>query len=172
MKIVILVAVDQKLAIGYRGRLPWQGHQKQDMRRFVNLTTKPVGYPLIMGRKTYESFPKRPLPGRTNIVLTRNPRFKADGCVIASSIQEALAIAKLEKKDKTFVIGGTEVYVQALPLANEICLTRIHHQFEADAYFPEIDPREWRETEDEHHYADETNWYPYTFQKFVRVRPS
>ena len=167
MRKIILVAVDRALAIGNQNRLPWQGHQKADMRRFVELT---MGFPLIVGRKTYESFPNRPLPGRTNIVVTRQSQFETQkpGLCIASSCDEALLFAEQEGKEKVFVIGGSEIYRQMLPFVDELNVTMIDHEFEADTFFRPIDSHIWRQTDRVDHPSDKDNLYPYSFLKFER----
>lgn len=160
MRIIIIVAIGQDGAIGIGGRLPWQGQQRADMKRFVKLTT---GFPIIVGRKTYESFQKRPLPDRVNIVITRNAKYPGDGCVPVPSLAAALARAEQEYKEKVFVIGGNEIYRQTLPCADELNLTLIHGHFDADTFFPSIDRTVWREIDRISHEADERNVHPYSF---------
>ena len=134
-KLSIIAAVSKNNAIGINNTLPW--NCPEDLAHFKSLT---MGHPIIMGRKTFESI-GRALPGRTSIVVTRNPELKANGCLIAKSIQDAV-----EMCDKTaFVIGGAEIYRQALPFADAIFLTEIQKEVEGDAFFPEFDRTEWRE---------------------------
>lgn len=165
MKKIILVAVDQNLAIGRGNRLPWQGQQREDMRRFKQVT---MGFPIIMGRKTYESFPKRPLLGRMNIVVTRQASYQESGCVAVNSLEEAFRAANTKEKECVFVIGGAEIYQQALPTVDELYVTIIHHRFEADTFFPAIDNHLWRQTRKEDFESDETNHHPYSFIQFER----
>lgn len=158
MKKILLAAVDLNFAIGYQNDLPWpHGSQRADMKRFKELT---LGFPIIMGRKTYDSFPKRPLPGRTNIILTRQPP--------ALSLEDAVRAAEAEGAEKAFIIGGAEVYLQAIPLADELDLTLIWHRFAADAFFPLLDGRQWVKMDDRRFPADHENRYRYSFLKFKR----
>ena len=174
MRKIILVAVDQNYGIGIHGRLPWQGLQRADMKRFIDLTTKPIGFPLIMGRKTYDSFPNRPLPGRMNIVITRRqPENLIPGCTVVNSIETAIEAAEQEGKNKAFIIGGAEIYRQMLPMADELNLTMIYHEFEANTFFPlKRLPRgfsSWEQVDVENHPADDKNRYPYSFMRFLKV---
>lgn len=133
--ISIIAALQNNRGIGFQNRLPWK--IPEDMRRFKDLTT---GHPVIMGRNTWDSFPARfrPLPNRTNIVLTRNAEWHADGAVVAHSIEEALAIARESPGgNSTWIIGGVAVYEAALPLASELWLTLVDAEEPADAFFPE-----------------------------------
>jgi len=127
---IIAVISKQKRAMGIKNGLLWK--IEGDLPRFKALTT---GHPIIMGRKTYESI-GRPLPNRTNIVVTRNPEFKVDGVVRAESLEEALEIAK-EEKEEIFVIGGGEIYKQALPFTDRLYLTIVNDEPEADTFFPD-----------------------------------
>ncbi len=132
----IIVAVAENGVIGCHNRLIW--HISEDLKRFKALTT---GHPIIMGRKTYDSI-GRPLPGRQNIVISRNPELKIEGCDVVGSLSEAIEIAQGEEK---FVIGGGEIYRQALPLCDRLYLTKVEQSPEGDTFFPEIDSSEWRE---------------------------
>lgn len=143
MEIRIIVAVTRNRAIGRRGDLLF--HISEDLKRFKRLT---MGAPIIMGRKTFESFPKGPLPGRRNIVITRNPDYAREGIETAGSLEEALKL--VEGSDKAFIIGGSQIYSQALPLATHLDLTEIDAEVtDADAFFPEIDRNEWTEVASE-----------------------
>ncbi len=126
--------------IGKNNALPWR--LSPDLKRFRRIT---MGHPIIMGRKTYESI-GRPLDGRKNIVITRNPEFRPDGVTVAGSIDEALGLAN---DDEIMIIGGADIYAQTLSRADRIHLTLIHENFDGDAYFPEIDSKEWKEAERE-----------------------
>ncbi len=137
MKISLLVAMAQNRVIGRNNALPWR--LSPDLKRFRRIT---MGHPIIMGRKTYESI-GRPLDGRKNIVISRNPDFRPDGISVAGSIDEALALAN---DHEIMIIGGADIYKQTLPRAGRIYLTLIHQDFEGDAYFPELDKTAWKET--------------------------
>src|SRR5258708_7509586 len=125
--ISIIVALSENNLIGVNNQLPWR--LSADLKRVKAIT---MGHPLIMGRKTFESIGK-PLPGRTNIVITRNKDFKADGCFVVSSLKEA--IEKAKDDSEIFIFGGGEIFREALPIVNKIYMTRIHHHFEGDTYF-------------------------------------
>ena len=137
---LILARADNGV-IGDRGGLPWR--LPDDLRRFKALT---MGKPCIMGRKTWESLPKKPLPGRTNIVVTRDRAFAADGAIVVHSFDEALARAQLENPVEIMVIGGAELFAAALPRAMRIHLTEVHSTPEGDIRFPAFAPQQWRET--------------------------
>ena len=154
--IALVVAMAENRVIGKENKLIW--HLPADLKFFKNLTT---GHPIIMGRKTFESIGK-PLPNRTNIVITRQADFTAEGCMVAHSLTEALMLAQQLDSD-IFVIGGAEIYKQAMFLADTIYLTEVHHTFEGDTFFPEIDSVLWQETSREEHKADEKNPYDYAF---------
>ena len=154
--IALVVAMAENRVIGKENKLIW--HLPADLKFFKNLTT---GHPIIMGRKTFESIGK-PLPNRTNIVITRQADFTAEGCLVAHSLTEALMLAQQLDSD-IFVIGGAEIYKQAMFLADTIYLTEVHHTFEGDTFFPEIDSVLWQETSREEHKADEKNPYDYAF---------
>ncbi len=118
-----------------------------------------------MGRKTFESFP-RPLPNRTHVIITKQKDYNYNGCIVVSSIKEALE--KVKHQEKAFVIGGGEIYKQFMPLVDKIELTRVHNTFEADAYFPEIKSDEWELVFQEFHSKDEKHNYDFTFETYVR----
>jgi dihydrofolate reductase len=120
-----------------------------------------------MGRKTYESI-GRPLPNRINIIITRDRSYKADGCVVVTSIEEAIQAGITTHSPEIFVIGGAEVYSQLMPHVQNIYLTIVHHTFDGDAYFPELDKNEWKETAHEEHSADNDNPYAYGFLRLER----
>ena len=151
-----IVAVDQNWAIGRQGDLLC--HLPADMRHFKEVT---MGHSIVMGRKTFESFPRRPLPGRQNIVVTRNAGWQYPGVTVVHSIDEAIAAAQT---DVAFVIGGAQVYEQALPRVDVLHLTVIHARWAtADAFFPALDMSEWEEVEREHHGSDHKNAYEFDF---------
>jgi len=136
MEIIIIAAMAENRVIGINNALPWS--LKADMERFKKNT---FGWPCIMGRKTWESLPKRPLPGRPNIVISRS-LSTATWAKVFHSLQEA--VQHCAEYEKVFICGGASVYAEALPLANRIELTVIHKQYEGDAFFPEIDPAQWK----------------------------
>ena len=138
--ISLIAAVAQNRALGKDGQLLW--HLPEDMRYFRETTR---GKPVIMGRKTWESLPDvfRPLPGRRNIVISRNPAYDAPGATLAGSLEEAVRLAQDDAE--VFVIGGAEIYRQALPLAQRLYLTEVAQDFAADAFFPELSPSDWTE---------------------------
>jgi dihydrofolate reductase len=148
--IALVAAVARGGVIGRDGGVPW--HLAEDLARFKSLTT---GHAVIMGRRTWDSLPERfrPLPGRRNIVVTRDPEWRADGAEPAGSLDDALARAADDAR--VFVIGGAQIYRQALPLADELLLTEIDLEVEGDTFFPAIDPGRFEETSREPHVADD-----------------
>ncbi|MDD3161942.1 MAG: dihydrofolate reductase [Bacteroidales bacterium] len=162
--ISIIVAIAQENAIGRNNQLLC--HLSDDLKRFKRLTS---GHTVIMGRNTFDSLPNGPLPNRTNIVLTSRPHSLPEGCIAVKSLEEAIACA--EADEELFIIGGASVYQQALPLADRLYLTFIHHTFaDADTFFPKIDFSQWQQTESEKHEANEKNAFPYSFVDYVRVK--
>jgi dihydrofolate reductase len=144
-RVSLIVAMDRNRVIGHRGRVPW--HLSDDLKRFKALT---MGHHIIMGRKTWESI-GRVLPGRTSVVITRDPGYRAAGATAVSSLPEALALAKDDSE--AFVIGGAQVYRAALPLAERIYLTELQAQYPGDTFFPALEPQEWQDVSREHHAA-------------------
>ncbi|MGJ5641843.1 dihydrofolate reductase [Formosa sp. S-31] len=160
--LTLIVAVAENNAIGKDNTLIW--HLRDDLQRFKSLTS---GHCIIMGRKTFESFPK-PLPNRTHIVITNQQNYKApQGVIIVHNLEDALDAAQADAQP--YIIGGGEIYKQALPYANTIELTRVHESFEADTFFPEINPAEWKETFTKFHPKDEQNDHEYTFITYERI---
>lgn len=154
--LTIIAAIDQQNGIGKNNQLLC--HLPADLKHFKQLTT---GNTIIMGRKTFESIGK-PLPNRTTIIISRNDSFKApEGCLLAKSLQEAITLASFDPTP--FIIGGAEIYKEAMPFAKQLEITHIHHTFKADAFFPEIDLTIWKERARESHFADEKNKYDYSF---------
>jgi dihydrofolate reductase len=147
--------MDRNRLIGKENRLPW--HLPADLAHFKQVT---MGKPIIMGRKTYESI-GRPLPGRTNIVLSRSADFHAEGVVTANTLQQALDIAAAE--DEVMIIGGSTIYELALPRADRLYLTYVENSFEGDAWFPDFDLEQWQIIASEEHGADEKNACAYRF---------
>lgn len=158
MIISLVVAASENNAIGKNNQLLW--HLPNDLKFFKNTTW---GMPVIMGRKTFESVNK-PLPGRINIVITRQTDWKAAGVIVASSLQDALQKAAETNCKEAFVIGGGEIYKWAFSIADKIVLTRVHAQIEGDTYFPAINNAEWILQSVENFKADEKHLYDYSFQ--------
>lgn len=142
--------------IGADNAIPWR--IPEDMKRFRAIT---MGKPIVMGRKTWDSFPKKPLPGRTNIVITRDRAWQADGAVAVHSLEEALKRAESEKPDEIAVIGGAEIWKLALPFANRIHLTEVHMDAKGDVSVPAFDAEHWRETAREDHATADGLRYSY-----------
>lgn len=157
MKISAIAAMSENRVIGDDNQLPW--HLPADLKHFKALTS---GHPILMGRKTYESI-GRPLPNRSNIIISRNPDFKAEGCTVVKDIAAAVDCAQKQDSEEIFIIGGAEVYKQLLPEIDRIYLTIVHEDFEGDAYFPELDMSEWHESERVRHEADEINEFACSF---------
>ncbi len=155
--ISIIAAVAKNGAIGRRGELLY--HISDDLRRFKKIT---MGHPMIMGRKTFESFPNGPLPGRRNIVVTRDKAYRREGIEVANSLEEAFKAA--EGADEAMVIGGGEIYSQAITVASKLYLTIIEASPEdADAFFPEINAREWEKIEESSPIRDDKSALTYRF---------
>ncbi|HLU80567.1 MAG TPA: dihydrofolate reductase [Flavobacteriaceae bacterium] len=160
--VTMIAAAAENNALGKDKDLVW--HLPDDFKRFKKITT---GHHIIMGRKTFESFPK-PLPNRTHVVITRQKNYEKEGCIVVHNIEEALAIS--QKDEETFIIGGGEIYRLALPYADKIELTRVHHSFEADAFFPEVDWDKWKLMDEEFHDKDENHRYAFTYQTWIRKK--
>lgn len=160
--ITLIAAIAQNNALGKNNDLIW--HLPADLKHFRQLTT---GHHIIMGRKTYESIGK-PLPNRTTIIVTRNKEYFQEGCLIASSLEEAIEICKNEKT--VCIVGGEQIYRQALEnnLVDSLEITLVHHEFDADAFFPKIDITIWEEISREDFKADEKNKYDYSFLKYLK----
>ncbi|MDP3354200.1 MAG: dihydrofolate reductase [Flavobacteriaceae bacterium] len=160
--ITIIAAIDSNYGIGKNNQLIW--HLPADLKRFKSKTT---GHHIIMGRNTFESLGKA-LPNRTTIVISRNNNFQIpDGCILVDTLNKAIEIASTD--DSPFIIGGAEIYKEAMPIAEKLEITHVHHAFEADAFFPEIDSTIWKEVSREDFKADEKNKYDYSFMTFVRI---
>lgn len=158
--IILIAAVAENNALGKNNDLLW--HLPKDFKRFKEITS---GHHIIMGRKTFESFPK-PLPNRTHVIITRQKEYVCEGCIVVQDLEKAIAICP--KNEDVFVIGGGEIYSQSIHLADQLDITRVHHSFEADVFFPEIDSEIWELTTEEVHLKDEKHPYDYSFQTFVR----
>lgn len=159
--ITIIAAIANNLVLGKNNQLIW--HLPADLKRFKLTTT---GHTVIMGRKTFESLGNKPLPNRTNIIISANKNFKAKNCVLAHSLQEAIFYAKADANP--FILGGAHIYQQAIAVADVLDLTFIHHSFEGDVYFPEIDKAIWKETARQDFKADDKNKFDYSFVKFEK----
>ena len=158
--ISIIVAASENNVIGREGELPWR--LSDDLQRFKVIT---MGKPIVMGRKTWESI-GRPLPGRQNIVITRQPGFEARGCQVVGSTDEAIAAA--EGADEVMIIGGSEIYALFLPVAGRIYLTRVHTEIEGDAFFRDLG-EEWTLVSDELRTADDRNEFDVSFRTYERT---
>lgn len=159
----IIVAIDENNAIGKDNDLLC--HLPNDLKHFKTVTE---GHPVIMGRKTFESLPKGALPNRRNIVITRNKDLQFERCEMVSSIQEAINLCADESE--VFFIGGGTIYNEAINFADKLYLTRIHHQFEADTFFPAITPSQWKEISKEDFLPDEKHKYGYSFITFDKIK--
>ena len=166
VRLAAIVAAAENGVIGRNNALPW--HLPGDLQYFKRVT---MGKPIIMGRKTFESIGK-PLPGRSNIVISRNAQFQADGVRAVNSLAAALRVAEdialIDGVDEVVVIGGAEIYRESLPQTSRLYLTQVHASVEGDAYMPEVQWSDWRETAREHFSAQGANPYDYSFVVFER----
>ncbi|MEC4114408.1 dihydrofolate reductase [Myroides pelagicus] len=157
--ITLIAAAAENNALGKDNQLLW--HLPDDFKHFKALTSH---HTIIMGRKTFESFPK-PLPNRKHVIITRQQGYIApEGCIVVHSLEEALSFVQ----EEVYVIGGGEIYQQALDIATKIELTRVHHTFEADAFFPEFPLEEWEVVKEVYHDKDEKHQYAFTFQTYIK----
>ncbi len=166
MKLALVVAVAENGVIGRGNKLPW--HLPEDLQHFKRTT---LGKPILMGRKTWESI-GRPLPGRTNIVITRQPNYEAEGARVVDSLQAAISLAEgvalIDGVDELMVIGGADIYRLALPRAERLYLTEVHGEVDGDAFFPDWERDNWTETRRESHPAPEDGGYAYSFVRYER----
>jgi dihydrofolate reductase len=153
--ITLIAAVAENNALGKDNKLLW--HLPEDFKRFKALTS---GHNIIMGRKTFESFPK-PLPNRTHIIITRQKNYAPEGCIVVNSLQSAIEACPAEVEN--FIIGGGEIYKQAIEFADKIDITKVHATFDADTFFPEIDLNKWQVAFEEFHSRDEKHEFEFTF---------
>ena len=160
--VIMIAAVAENNALGKNNNLLW--HLPNDFKRFKQITS---GHHIIMGRKTFESFPK-PLPNRTHVIITRQNDFEHEGCIVVQNIEKALSVCPIN--ENLYIIGGGEIYQQSISFADQLDITRVHHSFDADVYFPEIDPEIWELTSETYHSKDERHLFDYTFQTFVRKK--
>lgn len=159
--LTIIAAASENNALGKDNQLVW--HLPDDFKRFKTLTS---GHHIIMGRKTFESFPK-PLPNRTHIIITRQADYQVpEECIVVSGLQEAIAIC--QKNEDVFIIGGGEIYKQSMAIADKVELTRVHTTVEADTFFPEIDATQWKLVFEEFHAKDDKHDYDFTFLTYVK----
>jgi len=159
--ISIIAAIGKNGELGKNNDLIW--HLPNDLKRFKQVT---AGHHVIMGRKTYESL-GRPLPNRTNIIITRNADYKAKGCIIVHSLEEAINAAK--EDTNPYILGGAEIYKQAIQIADYLDLTHVDAALDADAFFPEIDKKRWTEIAREDHFKDDKHQYDYSFVTYKKV---
>ncbi len=157
--ISMIWAMGRNNALGCKNRMPW--YLPADFAYFKRVT---MGQPVIMGRKTFESLGK-PLPGRTNIIITRNKDYSPEGCIVVDSVEGA---KELTENKNAFIIGGAEIYKAFLPIADKLYITEIDHDFEADTFFPEIDYSKWKLVSSEPGVRDDRNLYDYKFLVFER----
>ena len=159
----IIVAVADNGVIGSGNQLPWR--LPDDLKRFKALS---LGKPIVMGRKTFDSI-GRPLPGRLNVVISRQPGLQIAGCTVVTSIDEAIVAAR--PAPEIVIVGGADIYRQVLPQVQVIHLTRVHAHIEGDVMFPKLQEHEWREVAKEYHPADERHAHAFTFSTLERVVP-
>ena len=162
MKISLIVAMASNRVIGNNNVMPW--HLSADLKKFKKIT---MGSPILMGRKTYESI-GRPLPGRTNIIISRNPEYRQEGCLVFNDIETAIKKA-CEIAGEIFIIGGSELYKATLPIADVLYITMINREFQGDTFFPDIDMNDWSEVERENIHDDPDAAFSYSFLKFERA---
>ena len=164
MKLSLLAALASNNVIGRDNQVPWR--LSTDLKRLKAMT---MGHHVIMGRKTFESV-GRPLPGRTNVIITRQEGYAPVGVVVVHSLEDAIHLAVQAGEDEAFVLGGAEIYAQALHRADRMYLTRVHAEVEGDTYFPDFDDvAEWKLSDAEHFEADEKNEYPFSFLTYDRA---
>ena len=164
MKVSAIVAIARNYAIGHNNQIPW--YLPADLKYFKKVTT---GHHVIMGRKSFESI-GRPLPNRTNVVITRDPFFVATGCTVVHSLEEALSLADANGETEAFVIGGGEIYRQSWHYLDRLYLTEVGIEPEgADVFFPRVDENEWKEVSSEAHELDEKNAFTYVFKVLERA---
>lgn len=157
--IIAIAAIGMNNELGKDNQLIW--HLPNDFKRFKTLTT---GHYIIMGRKTFESFPK-PLPNRTHVIITRQKNYIAENCIVVDSLKKAIAVCP--KEEDVYVIGGGEIYNQSIDFADKLEITKVFHSFEADTFFPEIDITKWKLVSEEFHAKDEKHAYDFCFQTYV-----
>ena len=169
IEIVLIVAMAENGVIGAAGAIPWR--QKSDMQRFKAMT---MGRPIVMGRKTFISFPRRPLPGRTNIIVTRDAAFHAPGAIVTRSVGEALTIARGDALRRSAaeiaIIGGAEIYAATMPLADRLEITEVHMSPPGDTLFPAVDPARWEQVARERHASGPDDQADFSYVTYRRKR--
>ncbi len=158
--ITLIAAVAENNALGKNNDLLW--HLPKDFKRFKEVTS---GHFIIMGRKTFESFPK-PLPNRTHVIISRHKTEAPEGCIVVENLEKAFEVCP--KNEDIFVIGGGEIYKQTIAMADKLDITKVHSSFEADVFFPEIDRNIWKLESEEFHQKDDKHQFDFTFQTFVK----
>lgn len=158
-----IVAIGANNVIGKDNELPW--YLPADLKYFKKMT---MGHPVIMGRKSYESI-GRPLPKRTNIVLTLDPYYISSGILVAHSLGEAISLAEELENDEVFIIGGATIYEMSLPHLDRLYVTEVHKEFEGDTFFPDWNKDEWKLVTEEHHPSDDANNFDYSFKIYERI---
>jgi dihydrofolate reductase len=159
--IIAIAAIGMNNELGKDNNLLW--HLPNDFKRFKSLTT---GHHIIMGRKTFESFPKL-LPNRTHVIITRQKNYVAENCIVVDSLKKA--IEACPKNEDVYVIGGGEIYKQSINEVDKLEITRVNHSFEADVFFPEIDDSKWKLVSEEFHAKDEKHAYDFCYQTYIRI---
>jgi len=165
MIVSLIAAISENYVIGKDRGMPW--NMPADLKYFYRITK---GHHVIMGRKTFNEYGvSKPLPDRTNIIVSRDPEFKAEGTIVAKNIEEALKIAAASGESEVFIIGGGEIYRQSMLIADKLYITLIHTRIEdGDTFFPQIDPHQWELVMDEWHEKDEKNPFDYSFRVYQR----
>ncbi|MGO4817856.1 dihydrofolate reductase [Flavobacterium sp. W22_SRS_FP1] len=158
--IIMIAAASENNALGKNNEMIW--HLPNDFKRFKTLTS---GHHIIMGRKTFKSLVK-PLPNRTHIVITRQKNYAPEGCIVVHSMEEAIEVCP--ENQNSYIIGGGEIYTLGMPFSDKIELTLVHHNFEADAFFPEIELKDWEIINSEFQAKDERHLFDYTYQTYSR----
>ena len=163
MIISLIAAVDQAGGIGKDGKVPW--HISADLKYFKRIT---MGHFVIMGRKTFESIGK-PLPGRTNLILSNQSEFQPANTVVFHSLESALSYSREQGEEEVFIIGGEKVFQQSIPFAQRIYLTKVDNEFDCDVFFPQIEIASWQVVESDHHSKGETQQIAFTFQVLEKI---
>ncbi len=158
--ITLIAAVAENNALGKNNDLLW--HLPKDFKRFKEITS---GHYIIMGRKTFESFPK-PLPNRTHIIISRQKKYNPEGCIVVENLEKAFEICP--KNEDIFVIGGGEIYRQTIAIADRLDITKVHSSFDAEVFFPEIDMTIWKLEFEEFHPKDEKHQFDFTFRTYIK----
>ena len=160
--IILIAAVAENNALGKNNDLLW--HLPNDFKHFKETT---VGHHIIMGRKTFESFPK-PLPNRKHVIITRQKNYNYEDCIVVSNLEKAISVCP--PNQDIYIIGGGEIYKQSILFADKLTITKVHHSFDADVFFPEIDLAIWQLTSQTFHPKDEKHLFDYSFQTFVKKK--